>query len=63
MKVYKNECVRCPREMGCLGDSCSNRNVPHLVCDKCEEETQLYHYDGQELCIDCIEEKLEKVTE
>lgn len=63
MKKYENECVGCPPEMGCLGSSCPNRNVLHLICNKCGDETQLYEYDGEELCIDCIEEKLKKVTE
>lgn len=61
MKKLENECVGCPPEIGCFGSSCPNRNVPHYYCDKCEEEAPLYHYDGQELCIDCIEKELEKV--
>lgn len=62
MVVYENECVGCPPEMGCLGSACSNRNVPHYYCDECNEETQLYEFEGQELCIDCIEEMLDKVN-
>ena len=61
MKTINDECVGCPKEMGCLGEICPNRNVTRLYCDKCNEETDLYYYDGQELCIDCIIEQLEQV--
>ena len=61
MKITENECVGCPKEMGCLGESCPNRHVTRFYCDKCDCETDLYYYDGQELCIDCIEKLLEKV--
>lgn len=62
MITYENECVGCPKEMGCLGDSCPNRNVPRLYCDNCKDEVDaLYYWDGQELCIDCIIKDLEKV--
>ena len=63
VKTIENECVGCPPEIGCLGSSCPNLNVVHYYCDECEEEAQLYHYNGQELCIDCIEKSLEKVTD
>lgn len=61
MKKRENECVDCG--LPCLGSSCPNRNVLRFYCDRCGEEAQLYHYDGEELCISCIEEDLEKVTE
>jgi hypothetical protein len=63
MKTIKDECVGCPPEIGCLGSSCPYKNVVHYYCDDCGEETQLYYYDGKELCIDCIEKTLEKVEE
>ena len=62
MKRYENECVCCPPEMGCLGESCPNRNVAYHYCDKCGDDVQLYEYEGQELCIDCIEQTLVKVN-
>lgn len=61
MVEYENECVGCPPEMGCMGSSCPNRNVPHYYCDECGDETSLYYYDDKELCIDCIKKLLEKV--
>ena len=61
MKCIENECVGCPPEMGCLGSSCPNRNVTRFYCDHCGEEEELYYYDGEELCIDCIKKTLTKV--
>ena len=61
-KKFENECVGCPPEMGCLGSACPNINVPHYYCDCCDDETDLYYFDGEELCIDCIKNKLERVN-
>lgn len=55
----ENECVDCG--LPCLGSSCPNRNVIRIYCDKCGSEGKIYHYDGEHLCIDCIEETLEEV--
>ena len=53
MVRFEDECVGCPTEMGCLGNSCPYRNVPHLYCDKCGEEfDELYDLDGEQLCAD-----------
>ena len=64
MKKIENECVGCT-EIGlpCLGIACPKRNVPHWYCDECGEEEELYHYDGRELCIECIKNLLEKVED
>lgn len=59
MIVAENDCVDCG--LPCLGDSCPYRNVPHYYCDECGEEEQLYEFDGEQLCIDCIIERLKKV--
>lgn len=66
MIEYSNECVGCPPEMGCLGDSCPNRNVPHYVCDKCGieyEPTELYDVYGEHLCEDCMKLQFPKLKE
>ena len=63
MVKYENECVCCPPGMGCLGDSCPNRNVMHLYCDKCNADCEeLYDYDGEELCEDCLLDSIKKIT-
>ena len=63
---YEDECVGCPPEMGCLGSACPNRNVPHYYCDgeDCGEEflaNELYDYDGEMLCVDCLLKQFKKV--
>lgn len=63
MVKYENECVGCPPEIGCLGDSCPNRNVMHLYCDKCKDDCEeLYDYDGEELCEECLLDSFDKIT-
>ena len=54
-----NECVDCG--LPCLGNSCQYRNVKRYYCDSCGEEEQLYDYDGEEHCLDCIEKRLDKI--
>lgn len=63
MTEYKNECVGCPPERGCLGSTCPNRNIPYLVCDECGDECDiLYDYDGDELCEYCLLDKFRRIT-
>jgi hypothetical protein len=63
MVKYENECCSCAvPAYPCLGSDCPNRNVPHYYCDECGDETQLYEWGGQELCIDCLEKYLDKVN-
>lgn len=61
MVKFENECVDCGQP--CLGYDCPYRNVPHYFCDECQDEfecDELFFYDGDALCIDCIKGKLEK---
>lgn len=58
--VYENECVVC--DLPCMGDSCPNRHVPHYYCDECGNETDLYEFGGEQLCIRCIKGRLDKVN-
>lgn len=61
---YENECVGCPKEMGCRGDSCPYKNVPHFICDKCEDEVDtLYNFDGRQMCEACIKECFTQVKD
>ena len=55
MKKIVNECVGCT-DVGlhCLGDSCRHRNVTRFYCDECGFEDVLYHYEGKELCQECL---------
>lgn len=59
MLRYENECVDCP--MGCM--NCGRKRVPVRYCDRCQRAEQLYYFDDEELCLECIEESLDKVEE
>ena len=61
MIILEDECVNCPPEMGCLGNSCPNKSVPHYICDKCDEEDILYEFEDRQLCSSCILDELEIV--
>ena len=62
MYRVENECCGCATEnYPCLGNSCPRRNVKRFYCDKCREERTLYHFEGEELCISCIIDRLEVV--
>ncbi len=54
MRKVENECVCCAPELGCLGNRCQYRNVVRFYCDRCGEETTLYHCDGEEICAECL---------
>lgn len=57
-----NECCSCATPAyPCLGNYCPLRKVEHFLCDKCSEETLLYHYEGKELCRDCLLDTIEVV--
>ena len=56
----ESECVDCG--LPCLHETCPNYKVVIYECDCCGDEVwDLYHFNGQELCIDCIEHQLEMV--
>lgn len=60
MIITENECVDCG--LPCLYESCPYWAVTRAYCDECgDEEYVLYWWDGQQLCLDCIEAKLERV--
>ncbi len=56
MITCENECVGCPEEMGCIGDTCPYMNVKHFYCDWCGDDcasTELRVYNGKHICEDC----------
>lgn len=60
MVKIESDCVDCG--LPCLYDSCPHYQVVVYECDDCGDEVDsLYYFDGQELCIDCIELRLERV--
>ena len=61
MNKIENECVGCQADLGCLGNMCPYKNVVRFYCDQCKDEAKLYWFDGEQLCISCIEDRLEEV--
>jgi len=62
MVRYENQCVGCPKELGCTKPNCRYWNVPIWVCDSCgEEDTDLWEYEGKDLCKDCLLEAVPKI--
>ena len=59
MRKIENECVDCG--LPCLGSFCPHRNVFHYYCDRCKEEAKLYHYNGEEICVECLLEEFDVV--
>lgn len=59
MIEIENDCCDCG--LPCLYDRCPYWAVPHFYCDECESEEELFWFDDEQLCIDCITKRLEKV--
>ena len=59
MIKYENECVGCPQ--GCV--HCGRDKTQHLYCDRCcEDSEELYVFDGEELCEECLLDMFDKKT-
>ena len=59
MIKIENECVDCG--LPCLHESCPYWAVKRFYCDECSDEANLYWYEDEQLCLDCIEKRLERV--
>lgn len=56
----ENECVDCG--LPCIYESCPYWAVARFYCDECgSEEDTLYWWDDQQLCLGCVEARLERV--
>lgn len=60
MKIKVNNCCDCGKP--CMLFCPLRDDSYEWHCDDCGDETQLFDYDGMELCIDCIASRLEKVN-
>lgn len=64
MIKMENMCCNCKTSTyPCQEELCPNLNVKIYECDCCHDEIDtLYQFDGQELCLDCIEKLLLKIN-
>jgi hypothetical protein len=60
MKIKVNNCVDCG--LPCMLFCPLRDDSWEWHCDECGEETKLYEWEGQELCLDCIEKKLDPIN-
>jgi len=64
MIIIRNECCNCSSASYPCESGCYLLNVKHYFCDDCGNEIgmgELFAFDGDELCIECIKDRLEKV--
>ena len=62
MLAIENECVGCPSNMPCIYEACRHYKTVHYYCDKCDEEADdLFKWNEEEWCLDCIINDLERV--
>jgi hypothetical protein len=60
MISVESDCVDCG--LPCIYNACPHYKAIRYICDSCNDEVNdLFLFDGQELCINCIEHKLERV--
>ena len=60
MIKIESDCYDC--DLPCIYEACPHYRVVVYKCDHCKYPVdKLYHFDGEELCIDCIEHRLERV--
>lgn len=55
-----SDCVDCG--LPCLKRACPHYQRVELICDECGDECdELYQYNGEQICADCLLEICEKV--
>ena len=60
MIVIGSACVDC--DLPCVFTACPYYRVVYYVCDCCGEEVEdLFYWDNEQLCDDCVLKQLEKV--
>ena len=61
MKKKVNNCYDCDKP--CMLFCPQRDDSWDYYCDECGDETQLYEWDGQELCLECIKGRLDRVNQ
>lgn len=60
MIVVESACCDCG--LPCLYEACKYYKVARFFCDDCDSEENLWYFEGQQLCADCILKRLEEVS-
>lgn len=60
MKIKVNGCIDCG--LPCMLFCPLRDDSWEYHCDECGDETQLYEFEGKELCADCVISSLDKVN-
>lgn len=60
MRTKVNGCVECG--LPCMLFCPLRDDSWEYHCDECGDETQLYEFEGRELCADCVINSLDKVN-
>lgn len=64
VKQERDECVSCG--LPCLHENCPNKHAIYYICDNCGESvpsTDLFKWDGEEWCKECILDNVERNLE
>lgn len=66
MRRYENDCCGCATpQYPCRGSACGLRHNLHFYCDECGDDCDpddMYEYDGEELCEDCLLKRFDKIS-
>lgn len=60
MIVIDSDCCNCG--LPCLYEGCTYYKIARFFCDDCDSEENLWYFEGQQLCADCILKRLEEVS-
>ena len=59
--VIESNCYDCG--FPCIYEACRYYKVVRYYCDRCGQEEDLYYWDSEQLCADCILQQLERVED
>lgn len=57
MRIKGTDCVDCAECISCG----RNRWYYYHVCDRCESSEQLYRYENEEICAECLLAEFEQI--
>jgi hypothetical protein len=55
---FESQCINCG--LHCIGLACPYYRVPVDYCEDCGDSDAKYRIDGEDLCEDCVKERLKE---